>query len=232
MDSIALKKPVAKRPERGLRSKQKELRHEQILLAAGQLFMEQGFDETTMEDIANRATISVPTVYSYFASKSDLLFALFKADEILLEPRIERMLKRLPKDPVEAIVSVELAALREGYDLGQKRVWREISAAALRSSSEKRAEYAALQELRVGWLAQVFDLLKSRGQMRPDIDSIVAMGRNTFRMYVMKEDMTIGEMESQIHADIALAFNGMATSGAHASPGAARSTLDGRPERK
>lgn len=214
MGRSALEKAVKKR---SLRSKQKQLRHEQILLAAGHLFTEQGFDETTMEDIAQRAIISVPTVYSYFASKNDLLFALFEADEVLLKPRIERMLKRLPKDPVEAIASVELTALREGYDLAQKRVWREISAAALRSGSEKRADYLLLQASRVDWLARVFDLLKSRGQVRPDIDSIIAgrviyaMGRNTFRLYVMDEEMSIADMERQIYSDIALAFKGMAS---------------------
>lgn len=201
--------------DRGLRSRQKAQRHKQILLAAGELFTEQGFDETTMEDIAARSIVSVPTVYSYFASKSDLLFALFEADEVMLEPRIQRLLQKLPKDPVEAIVSVELMALREGYDITQKRVWREISAAALRAQNDRRSDYIALQTSRVTWLEQVLDLLKARGQVRPDLNCalaariVYAIGRNSFRMYVMDEAMTVKQLERQIRSDIEVAFSGM-----------------------
>ncbi len=53
---------------------------EQVALA---LFEEQGFEATTVDDIATAAGISRRTFFRYFASKNDILYANF--DEILAE---------------------------------------------------------------------------------------------------------------------------------------------------
>jgi AcrR family transcriptional regulator len=46
-----------------------------IINAAAELFMEQGFDTTTMDDIAKSADVSKQTVYSHFQSKEALFGA-------------------------------------------------------------------------------------------------------------------------------------------------------------
>jgi predicted DNA-binding protein YlxM (UPF0122 family) len=46
-----------------------------IIAAAADLFMEQGFDATTMDDIAKSADVSKQTVYSHFQSKEALFGA-------------------------------------------------------------------------------------------------------------------------------------------------------------
>lgn len=56
--------------------------------AASELFLEQGYPYTSIDDIAARAGISRATFFNYFAQKSDLLFA--SVDQALadLEQRI------------------------------------------------------------------------------------------------------------------------------------------------
>ncbi len=58
--------------------------------AASELFLEQGYPYTSIDDIAARAGISRATFFNYFAQKSDLLFA--SVDQALadLEQRISR----------------------------------------------------------------------------------------------------------------------------------------------
>jgi AcrR family transcriptional regulator len=48
-------------------------RRREILKAARAIFVEYGFEDTTMERIAERAGISKGTIYIYFKNKSDLL---------------------------------------------------------------------------------------------------------------------------------------------------------------
>jgi AcrR family transcriptional regulator len=58
----------------GLRERKKADTHEAIRAAAVDLFLEHGYEGTTMEAIADAAHISVRTVFRYFPTKEDLLF--------------------------------------------------------------------------------------------------------------------------------------------------------------
>ncbi len=51
-------------------------RTSQILTAAEGVFTKKGFDEARMEDIADKTGLSKGTLYLYFKSKDDLIFAI------------------------------------------------------------------------------------------------------------------------------------------------------------
>ncbi|UYN93066.1 MAG: TetR/AcrR family transcriptional regulator [Enhydrobacter sp.] len=51
-------------------------RREEILAAAKELFLEQGYDATTIRRIADRVGISAPALYLYFTDKEALMLAL------------------------------------------------------------------------------------------------------------------------------------------------------------
>ena len=60
------------------RSRRVALRRAEILTAAGQLFAEKGYHRTTTQDIAKAAEVSEGTIYNYFSSKEELLFAIME----------------------------------------------------------------------------------------------------------------------------------------------------------
>lgn len=62
----------------GLRERQKLQRRELIADAALALFKAQGFMATTLEQIAQQAGVSAPTVVNYFGGKQEILLALLK----------------------------------------------------------------------------------------------------------------------------------------------------------
>jgi len=59
------------------REKERQIRHDDILAAARQLFAEKGIEETSMDDIARRAEFTKRTLYSYFKSKEQLILAAY-----------------------------------------------------------------------------------------------------------------------------------------------------------
>jgi AcrR family transcriptional regulator len=59
-----------------LRDRQKAQTREHLLDTAAVLFAEQGYNETTIEQIARAAGSSRATVYSYFSTKEDILRTL------------------------------------------------------------------------------------------------------------------------------------------------------------
>lgn len=66
----------------GLRETNKQDKRERLSRAARELFSEQGFDDTTMRQIAERAGIGVGTIFLYAPDKQGLLFLLF-SDAVL-----------------------------------------------------------------------------------------------------------------------------------------------------
>lgn len=60
------------------RQREKEQRYQTILGAAEALFVNKGYHQTGLEEIAEAAEVSVGTVYSYFKNKEDLLVSLMQ----------------------------------------------------------------------------------------------------------------------------------------------------------
>ena len=58
------------------KSREKDLRRQQIQEAAKELFLLKGFNSTTMEDIAKKAELSPATIYLYFKNKDELYVSL------------------------------------------------------------------------------------------------------------------------------------------------------------
>jgi len=76
------------------KKQQKEVR-QSIITTAVDLFSEQGFDATTMKQIARKVGIGDATIYKYFSNKDKLVFAYFQStaeqsiEEFLNEEELE-----------------------------------------------------------------------------------------------------------------------------------------------
>ncbi len=96
----------AKRP--GLRERKKQQTRLQISNIATGLFIQRGFDQVTLAEVAEAANVSVNTIFNYFATKEELFFD--RAEEVLEEPsRIVR-----ERRPGESVADAMYRAGREG----------------------------------------------------------------------------------------------------------------------
>jgi AcrR family transcriptional regulator len=76
--------------EPGLRERKKRQTRQLILGTAARLFVERGFDRITVTEIARAAELSEMTVFNYFPTKEDLVFARMEFFEEQLMAAVEQ----------------------------------------------------------------------------------------------------------------------------------------------
>ena len=84
------------------RTREKEQLRRQILSAARELFVNQGYENVSMRKIANKIEYSPTTIYLYFKDKADLLDSVCKETLLNLLNTLE-LLKRDKSNPVEVL---------------------------------------------------------------------------------------------------------------------------------
>src|SRR5438046_5724801 len=72
-----------------------ERRRPLVLDAAFELFLEHGYDGTSMDAVAHAAGVTKPVVYDCFASKEELFTALLQREERRVLEQIDRKSTRL-----------------------------------------------------------------------------------------------------------------------------------------
>jgi AcrR family transcriptional regulator len=90
----------------GLREQQKAARRQKILVAAALLFARKGFEKTTVEEIATEAGLAWATVYKYFKTKGELLWAVVHPELERLFEEGGRVIADPPEQPVDAVIAL------------------------------------------------------------------------------------------------------------------------------
>lgn len=81
----------------GLRELKKQRTRRALVAAAARLFAEKGYTETAVAEIAAAAEVSPKTLFTYFASKDDILFA---GDRHRLDTGLRVIAERGPDQPL------------------------------------------------------------------------------------------------------------------------------------
>lgn len=130
-------------PEPGLRDRKKALRRQVILDHAGRLFNENGFDATTMAQIAAAADVTPPTVFNHFGSKENVLSALL-FEGTSRARQLRQTQPRQTNAPFARLLGDLLCDITTStMRIAGKRVWRYAESANLRhADTEFHADFA------------------------------------------------------------------------------------------
>ncbi len=136
----------------GLRERKKQQTREALARAGIELFVERGYDATTLAEIAEAAGVSTRTIFAYFPSKEDILFASLQA----LREALARALAERPGD------KDALTTLREFILSGHTKTELDCKLEQMIESDEtllshKRARISQLQDLLAAAIADDLD---------------------------------------------------------------------------
>jgi AcrR family transcriptional regulator len=173
------------------RAERREQTRQELVTAAEECFVSGGFHASSVEQIADRAGYTKGAVYSNFASKEDLFFAVY-------ERRIEQALTEVAPELRKAGAAQAIDWLatgsveRRGRDDGWLAVFFEFRAHVLRHP-ELRERFAAIHARFLELLTEaVRQLAADRGRvLRTDVNAAqVAVAWNAMEIGLTLERLT------------------------------------------
>jgi AcrR family transcriptional regulator len=172
-----------------LRSRKKHKTLLAIQDAALELFAEQGFEKTTVEQIAERAEVSNATFFRYFKAKSDVVFGGEDDERVDWLPALKRAIVECPAAE-DDVTAVKRAVLEKWVSLLEPtRVRRQYLAA-----ETSPLLHGLSSDIAVRWQATIRDALAERhGLKEPDQRCRVASA-----MMLATFSETVGEW---VHTD-------------------------------
>ena len=194
---------MSSRGRRAYASKQREegaaANRERVLEVARGLFARRGIDAVTIADLAERAKVSVSTVYAVFKSKEGVLQALMES--ALFGQRYRAASARLDEvsDPVEQIAMTAAVARAiyesERAELGLMRGASAFSPALRKMEQRFEATRFAMQEARVKNLYE-----KRRAKKGLPLEKARRLlwmytGRDVYRLLVQEGEWSADEYE-------------------------------------
>lgn len=151
--------------ELSLRERKKLETRNRVLDTAIQLFQEQGFEQTSIDEIAARANISRGTFFNYFANKEAVLLEL--AQNELRE--LGRLVKVKLADQPSAVAKIRRLMQRLVADtLPYLRITRYVLLGAMLYPSDETAFNLRLSDMLIDLVRQAQEL----GEIHADLDAV------------------------------------------------------------
>jgi AcrR family transcriptional regulator len=146
-------------------------RRAEIARVAADLFEERGYHNTSMEVIGDAVGVRKPTLYHYFPSKDEILYAIHdEFIELLIERQVRRELVAMPADQALREIMSDILELMETHR-GHVRVFfehhRELSDKPYQAIAEKRNRYQSM-------VRDVFVTGSKDGLLRESLDPDMA----------------------------------------------------------
>jgi len=146
------------------RADRNEQRIAQILQAALQCFLEKGFHQTSMRDIAQAAGVSLGNLYNHFPGKEAIILAVAVAESEELAPLLQRLAAS------EGERAQVLAFLRDFHALCRQPEWATLAVEVLAESARNPAvaeAFAANRRQLQAVLAEALQQVAQRERRRP-----------------------------------------------------------------
>ena len=189
----------------GLREKQKADKNRRILDAATSLFREVGYDAARIEDIAERAEVSVGTFYNYYQNKGDILVATVSME---VEEVLEAGEAILADPPLDVLTALQ-RLINQYYDHSlvylTKEMWRTAMAISIQQpESPFSKRYTALDAALCAQVSTLVQKLQLKGVVIAGIDTyaVGSMFFNNLNMmftdYVRNETMPLDQLKTDV----------------------------------
>lgn len=200
----------------GIREKKKEALRQQILQAAKDCFLTDGFEETTIADIADRANIGVGTLYNYFPSKALLFMQSYYRDMGNPKEKLDGIIREYGHDPTLTIVHI-IEVYMEPYRTFEKNTLRELFTVFMDSLNKHEGLgefFIASKSLFIDFFTKILKAYQEKGMLNADIDThdgafcVYSIITTQALFFIIDDTLSYKTMQNNILRQTRLFFQG------------------------
>lgn len=200
----------------GIREKKKKRTNEDILVAAQKLFIEKGFDNTSIEEIASCAGVGTGTIYNYYKNKADIFVEAIRygfKDE--RDKNMSEFSKLEGTSVSEIIFSFIESYVKKVRWVFSKKLARELIKVTVGHMGKKNNLVKKLADEDFKFMEKIEELineLKNQGLVKKTKDSKVlselVYSALAFEilMFLYEDDITMEKVEDKIRIKIKAIF--------------------------
>lgn len=198
----------------GERQTRKAATRERVLAAARDLFEESGYEATTIRMVAQRAGVSVGSVFTSFAGKAELLSQVMQDRLDALYAELEQLTPHLRGPTVDRIRSI--MAVHYGFETRRVRLFVVYIGASFLWEAGKTVMPLGRNSRLKTMLAETLRGGITRGEVRPDadadgfVDMLLAAYVWNYRL-APQDGAGAPEMIEAMDRQIGLLFDGIST---------------------
>lgn len=171
-------------PEKeGLRERKRRQTRQRIIDAGLKLFLANGFDETTLDAIAEAADISRRTFFYYFKSKEDIVLAYQHGS---IERLRDTIVSESPDRPPLDVVRTALLKLASEYSAEEMIPIDRLMVSTESLRARKQASYVAQEQALFDALCELWPQQKRRAALR--IVAMVSIGAMRLSIEAWRQD--------------------------------------------
>lgn len=181
-----------------LRELKKHRTAQALRATARRYFKRMPFEEAKLADIARDAEVSATTVYNYFSTKLELLYAVFREDNVDFADKARKLHSRSWRDATEAIVAFARLFFR-WLDSYNRSAPQALVAAAFVSRSKEQTEYEHLDDLNAVAVTDLVVALQGQRLIEPTLDARFVAGI-VFNLMNSEFFIFVGDEERSVEA--------------------------------
>lgn len=147
-----------------LTEEEQQRRRKEIFDASVHLFLEKGFNETSMHEIARAAGVGKSTLYDYFNTKEQILESCFEEEIEKIAGRAQEIMRQELNTPekLRKIMQMHLEFL-----VANKQFYLKLSLEAQRLSLESQNRIQVMRHAYQDMLRELIEEGIRRGELRP-----------------------------------------------------------------
>lgn len=199
-----------------VRERKKDAIRKKILESARECFLTDGFNESTIGDIAARANIGVGTLYNYFPSKALLYMQSYYLEIGNPSEKLDSVISKFGNDPAMTVIKI-IEVYLEPYKTFERNTTRELFVVFMDSITkhpELGEVYTANKYLFIDFIAKILDVYQEKGMLEVDLDTkdgafcVFSILTTQALFFMMNDSITYDEMQNNILRQIKLFFQG------------------------